>query len=232
MGSLSSSPNIDTTISPSRMPGVNVTGLLSNTIALLEATTSHYHAMGDGPGLPEAFYEAGRGLLLVSEALRTVEAQSAQHDLHDPPNAIASLEACNEKAQLSEGMLKIVSQAPETSRFERYKAVVGREGRENMMEVLVKGMMEDTCDLARDGAIEAAMKGQVERLVGAIEKLSTMEPSVPDRRSGYTFSNYGTGNQFNAPAGTQNNNMSSGNQFPGATFSGAVHFGSRSPPSS
>jgi hypothetical protein len=41
-----------------------------------------------------------------------------------------------------------------------------------------------------------------------------------------SFNNYGTGNQFNAPDGTQNNNTGSGTQFPGASFGAPVHFGS------
>ncbi|KAH7176287.1 Alpha/Beta hydrolase protein [Dactylonectria macrodidyma] len=40
-----------------------------------------------------------------------------------------------------------------------------------------------------------------------------------------SFNCYGPGDQFNAPGGTQNISKGSGNQFPGATFSGTVQFG-------
>ncbi|KAH7016317.1 uncharacterized protein B0I36DRAFT_396518 [Microdochium trichocladiopsis] len=40
-----------------------------------------------------------------------------------------------------------------------------------------------------------------------------------------SFNSYGPGDQFNAPGGTQNISKGSGNQFPGATFSGSVQFG-------
>ncbi len=40
-----------------------------------------------------------------------------------------------------------------------------------------------------------------------------------------SFYNYG-GDQVNAPGGTVNISRGSGNQLPGATFSGPVHFGS------
>ncbi|KAM5357709.1 hypothetical protein ACJZ2D_015994 [Fusarium nematophilum] len=40
-----------------------------------------------------------------------------------------------------------------------------------------------------------------------------------------SFNNYGSGDQFNAPGGTQNISKGIGNQFPGATFSGTVQFG-------
>ncbi len=40
-----------------------------------------------------------------------------------------------------------------------------------------------------------------------------------------SFNVYGPGDQFNALGGTQNISKGSGNQFPGATFSGSVQFG-------
>ncbi|KAK2594917.1 hypothetical protein QQS21_007365 [Conoideocrella luteorostrata] len=74
------------------------------------------------------------------------------------------------------------------------------------MEVLVNGMMSDVCDLAKDRAIEAAMKAKVKALRDTIDKWSTMEPSVPnDDVLGSTFDHYGSG--------AQNNNTGSGHQF-------------------
>lgn len=69
-------------------------------------------------------------------------------------------------------------------------------------------------------------KSQVEGLRALIQDLAAREPSVPDDRVRYAFANHGPGNQFNAPGGTQNNNVGSGNQFPGVTFHGATYFGS------
>lgn len=48
--------------------------------------------------------------------------------------------------------------------------------------------------------------------------------SPSNERLGDTFSNNESGNQFNAPGGTNNNNTSSGNQFSGAVFNGPVCF--------
>ncbi|KAF8849318.1 hypothetical protein BDZ45DRAFT_680600 [Acephala macrosclerotiorum] len=199
------------------MTNANVTSLVSSTIAILKATTKSYNIVSDDKGLRDAFHEAGRGLLLVEEALQPLAG--------DPQSAMSSLEACNAKAKLSESIFKDVAQALEASRFERYKVAVRQVGKGNMVEVLVKGMMNDACDLVKNSAIEAAMKTQIKGLHDAIDKLSTMEPSVPNEQLCNTFSNYGSGSQFNAPRGTQNNSTGSGNQFPGASFSGPVHFG-------
>ncbi|SPJ72134.1 uncharacterized protein FTOL_01862 [Fusarium torulosum] len=56
------------------------------------------------------------------------------------------------------------------------------------------------------------------------------EDSSPTQRgSGDIFTHYGSGDMFNAPGGIQNISKGSGNHFPGATFSGAVTFGSPAP---
>ncbi|KAH7478076.1 hypothetical protein FOMA001_g9747 [Fusarium oxysporum f. sp. matthiolae] len=53
---------------------------------------------------------------------------------------------------------------------------------------------------------------------------STEEAQI-DKPSNSYFNSYGSGDQFNAPGGTQNISKGSGNQFTGATFSGNVQFG-------
>ena len=100
------------------MTGANVTSLISSTIAILKATTKDYNIVNDDKDLREAFHGAGRGLLLVEEALQTAETQLDGRGLAgDPRSAMSSLEACNTKAKLSESIFKDVAQAPETARF-------------------------------------------------------------------------------------------------------------------
>ncbi|KAK4206118.1 hypothetical protein QBC37DRAFT_301447 [Rhypophila decipiens] len=194
----------------------------SGTIAILKATTKHYNIVSNEKSLRGAFHEAGRGLLLVEEALQAAETLLDGRGLQSVMN---SLESCNTKAKLSESIFRDVAEAPERARFERYKAAVRRDGKGNTVEALVEGMMEDVCDLAKESAIEAAMETHVKALRDAIDKLSGMEPSVPTEGSGDMYSNSGSGTQFNAPRGTQNNNTGSGHQFTGPSFSGPVTFG-------
>ncbi|PVH68527.1 hypothetical protein DL98DRAFT_542347 [Cadophora sp. DSE1049] len=218
--------NIDDVVVRTRMAGVNVTSSISSTIAILKATKEDYNIVKDDSGLREAFHEAGRGLLLIEDAFQTAKTQLDGRNLAGDPQSITNLlETCNAKAKLSERIFNNVAQAPDTSRFKRYQAAVRQEGKGNTVEVLVTGMMNDVCGLAKDSAIEAAMKTQVKGLRYAIYKLSTMVPSVPNERLGNTFSRYGSGIQFNAHGGTQNNNTGSGSQFLGAS---TVHFGNRS----
>jgi hypothetical protein len=212
------------------MADAKVTSLVSSTIDTLEATTKHYSIVKDDKSLREAFHEAGRGLLLVRQALQATNSHLHERNLAgDPQNAVNSLEACNTKAKLSESIFKAVAQAPEISRFEHYKEVLEQLGKENTVEVLTIGMMRDVCNLAENDAIKAAMKDEAEGLRGAMVKLAKMRPSVPNERSGDTYSNYGSGPQYNAPGSTQNITTGHGNQFPGATFSGSVSFGGNRP---
>lgn len=200
-----------------------VTDLISTTITTLEAATDHYNVVKDDKGLREAFHEAGRGLLLVRQALQTGKTQlGGRNAAGDPQSALDSLKACNANAELSKSIFNAVAQAPETSRFEGYKEAVRQEGKRRTIEVLMMGMMTDVCALAENCAIRAEMEGQVNRLRGAIEKLSKMEASVPNERSGDSFTHFGSGDQLNALGGTVNKSTGDGKHFAGATFSGPV----------
>ncbi|KAM5359226.1 hypothetical protein ACJZ2D_014653 [Fusarium nematophilum] len=177
-----------------------VTDLISTTITTLEAAIDHYNVVKDNKGLREAFHEAGRGLLLVGRALQTAKTQLDGRNLAgDPQSAMDSLKECNTNAELSKNIFNTVAQAPETSRFERYKEAVRQEGKGRTVEVLMMGMMNDVCALAENGAIRAGMEDQVNELRGAIEKLSKMEASVPKEGLGDTFTHYGSGDMLNAP---------------------------------
>ncbi|RKK67487.1 hypothetical protein BFJ69_g14455 [Fusarium oxysporum] len=202
-----------------------VTDLISTTTTNLEAATCHYSVVKGDKGLCETFHEAGQGLLLVKRALQNAKTQLGGRGLAgDPQSAMDSLKECNANAELSKNIFNAVAEPPETSRFECYKEVVRQEGKGRPVEVLMMEMMNYVCALAENGAIRAGMEDQINALRGAIEKLSKMEASVPDERSGNTFAQYGSGDQLNAPGGTVNKSTGSGNHFPGATFSGPVTF--------
>jgi len=224
---------MDTAVSappPGEVPtrGAGIGGEVSGIIAILTSATGHHSAICDDDSLPEVFHEAARSLLRVRELLQLIESQLARRSPHRPRDALAALKTCDKRARLSEEVLKEVSQAPEALRLQYYRAAVQRRSRESMVEVLAIGMMDDVCSLAGDGAFEGVTTSQAEALRALRRDLVAGEPSIPDDRGRYTFVNHGSGSQFNAPGGYQNNNMGSGNQFPGATFSGTVHFGSAS----
>ncbi|KAF5257313.1 hypothetical protein FOXYS1_12165 [Fusarium oxysporum] len=205
----------------------SVTDLIRSTIKTIKEATPHYSVVKDDKGLREAFHEAGRGLLLVEQALQTAKTQLGGRNLAgDPQSVISSLKECSTNAELSKNIFNAVAQVPETSRFERYKEAVRQEGKGRTVEVLVIGMMNDVCVLAENGAIRAGMEEQVKALRHAIEKLSNMEASVPKEGLGNTFTHFGSGDMLNAPGGTQNITKGNGPQFPGGNFYAPLSFGS------
>ncbi|KAL6409350.1 hypothetical protein AUP68_05723 [Ilyonectria robusta] len=202
-----------------------MTDLISTTLTTLEAATDHYNVVKDDKSLQEAFHETGRGLLLVRQALQTAKTQlGGRNAAEDPQIALDSLKACNTNAKLSKTILNAVAQAPENSRFEGYKEAVIQEGKGRTIEVLMIGMMNYVCTLVEDCAIGAEMEDQVNGLRSAIDKLSKMEPSVPNEKSGGSFTHFGSGDQLNAPGGTVNKSTGEGKHFSGASFFGPVHF--------
>jgi hypothetical protein len=210
------------------MPSTAVTTLIF-TINILKASKEYYQIVKDDKGLREAFHEASRALHIVEEALQTAKTQLHGRSLvESPQSAMTSLEACHTKAKLFKSISKIVAQAPETARFGHYKAAVQQQGNGKTAEALALGMMKDVRDFAKNDTIKTEMEPHVNRLRDAIEKLSKMEASVPEERSGNNFHANDNSHQYNALGGTQNNNTGNGNQFPGANFNGTVSFGKNS----
>jgi hypothetical protein len=207
------------------MASTAVINSISSTIITLKAIEEYYQIIKDDKGLREAFHEASRALHIVEEALQTAKTQLHRRSLAERSQSVmTSLKACNTKAKLFESILKIVSEAPETARFERYKAAVQQEGNGKTVEALAMAMMKDVCDVAENDTMKIGMEQHVKRLRDAINKLLKMEASVPNESSGNSFNAYNDSNQFNAIGGIQNNNTGSGHQFTGANFSGSVNF--------
>lgn len=81
-------------------------------------------------------------------------------------------------------------------------------------------------------ANDAAMGRELEKLSSNAEKVfanitSVLVPFLRDSRNASTviFRNTGSGSQYNATGGVQNNAVGNGTQFTGATFFGSVSFG-------
>ncbi|KAM5431737.1 hypothetical protein MferCBS31731_007797 [Microsporum ferrugineum] len=209
------------------MSDVDVPTLIMITIIPLNSATEWYNTVKDDKNLREAFHGAGQGVLLVKKALDATKTQPDGCSLSGEPASVRSLLlACNAKSKLVESIFKEVALAPKDSRYDRYQAAVRREGKGDAVEALVGGMMEDVCDMVKGSTIEAAMESHVKELREAIEKLSNMEPSMPSEpRQDSKYVHYGSGDQFNAPGGTQNKSSGNGNHFPGATITRNLNFG-------
>ncbi|KAL2146804.1 hypothetical protein VTI28DRAFT_2285 [Corynascus sepedonium] len=198
------------------MSGVEILGAIASAIALVEGASKFYTAIKDTNNLPQAFTEAGQRLPLIRATLGTAEASVKKRSL----DAAASkevktvIEACRQKAERLHALLEQLVPKPDTSRFQRYRAAIRRLGRENMIEQLVKSMLEDVSLLASNRGVQTSTSAQVDEIKEAIAALAELPPSVPASRKSYAFTHTGSGHQFNNTGdGNQNNNHGSGNQY-------------------
>ncbi|KAL7806805.1 hypothetical protein V8C44DRAFT_338312 [Trichoderma aethiopicum] len=206
------------------MTATKDTDPIASTIAVVQAAIRNYDVVKEEAKLGETFHEAGRALPLIEEALQTARILLFTEISQA---AAASLDSCSTGATLSEAVFKEVSQAPANARLQTYTTLIDRKGKSNLVESLVSGMMKNTCLFAKHCGLEASMQDQLTVLRDAIEKLAGMEPSaaVEQNAASCSFSNFGTGTQYNAAGGTQNNVTGNGKQFIGSTFQGTVTFG-------
>lgn len=214
------------------MSGIEVLGLISSIITVIDTVVQLYNAIKDTPHLPRAFREVVERLPLVRNTLRAAEERIRNYNTdRETCEAIKpTVEKCKEKVEHLESILQQMAPQRGASSLHRYRLAVRRLGKESQVEELMKGILEDVQLVAGNRAIQAASEAQVAELLQAINELSEVPSSISECNPSHTFTNYGTGNQFNAPGGTQNNNTGSGIQFPGSSFTAPVYFGEGSRP--
>jgi N-terminal domain on NACHT_NTPase and P-loop NTPases len=189
--------------------GSLIIGLISGTIAIVDATKKVYDAAGNAAGLPQAFREVAIRLPLVLDNLKLaeqdVQASSLTAEQSDAKKGV--LEACKEKALHLEDIFKKVMPAADASRLDRYYKAVRTIGKGKSVEELMEGILKD---------LEVLIGSQIAELSEAIKQLSIMEPSIPssvfDHGSQYTNSGSGPQNVHEG-SGNINSNSGPGRQF-------------------
>ncbi|KAL9945264.1 hypothetical protein ACHAP0_008119 [Verticillium nonalfalfae] len=200
------------------MSGIEVVGLISAVIAIVGTIENIYNGLRDAKNLPRAFREVAEKLPLVRNTLQIAERHISANTDEEACQAIKNvLEKCKVKAEHLEEIFNAV--APEhPSRLERYRVVVRRLGKGNLVEVLTKEMMEDVRLLAVNRAIQAATESQIAELLKAIEELSSLEPSLLDEDS-ISQHHYGSGDNVWGDKIGGNQNIANGS---GPAYFGAV----------
>jgi hypothetical protein len=198
------------------MSRVDVVGLMSSIITILDSVTKLYSGIKDAQSLPQSFLEVSNKLPLVQDTLQI----AMQHIIEHNPDGEScramelTLQKCKGRAEVLMNILKEVAPETDALRIYRYSLVVRKAGKESRVEELVKGMLDDMVVLAQNPAIKAATETQGGKLHQAIEELSALPPSLPEGESPHIYLHSGTGHQFNNTGnGTQNINPGSGRQF-------------------
>ncbi|KAJ4247081.1 hypothetical protein NW762_013219 [Fusarium torreyae] len=166
------------------MSGIEVVGLIGSIVGIVQFIGEASKAIKNAKDLPDAFQEVGDKIPLVRHTLHNVEkhiddeaGQGAYQDIK------TILESCNEKGRQLERIFDAVAPSGKTSRIKRYALAVKILGKGKLVEVLAKGMIEDVHLLVLNHAARAATGDQIAKLANAIQKLSDIEPSLPEEDS-------------------------------------------------
>jgi hypothetical protein len=205
-----------------------VVGLISGTIAIVDATKKVYDAAKDQQGLPAAFREVAQRLPLVQNILGNakVRAEGGQVDDKASKAAKSILEPCKSRVKKLEEIFQKVIPQEGSSRLDRYYKAVRTLGKGGKVETLMRGILDDLNPLSVQYGMETG--DHVEKLKEALKAVSALEPSVPDHvfdETGYTNNKLGSGtqNNFNSSGGENYYNLGPGNQFMEAI--GTLNFG-------
>ncbi|KAL2814451.1 hypothetical protein BJX63DRAFT_199223 [Aspergillus granulosus] len=183
--------------------------------------------------LPDSVRYAGQILRPAHDVLQAVSSLVDPSNITQTEECIRFLEACNVKASLCVEIYRDTTNYSGGQQREPYTIAVRSRGDGNNIEILIEGILGDLRGLTNDPAIRTAMEAHIRSLRSlglldeATERLSRiLFVSERDAQSRILFSNYGSGIQYNAANGGQNNNNTgNGNFFNGTTFSGPVNFG-------
>ncbi|KLP05331.1 ankyrin 3 [Fusarium fujikuroi] len=197
------------------MSGIEVVGLVSGILTILETIGKLSDALKNAKDLPPAFREVADKLPIVRDILQAVEKHLSTSADQGADEAIkAVLKHCREKAEKLEKLFKAVEPSEDSSSFKRYALMVRSLGKGNRVEVLSKGMMEDVKLLVQNHAAQAATEAQVAKLSEAIRVMSSMEFSLPEEEA-ISQTHYGSGDNVagNKYAGNHNENSGSGTAY-------------------
>ncbi|KAM0229621.1 hypothetical protein ACHAPO_009885 [Fusarium lateritium] len=166
------------------MSGIEVIGLIGSIVGIVQFIAEVSNALKNAKDLPEAFQEVGDRIALVQDILQKVENnidRTADDGTYQAVRTI--LEDCRDKAKQLEAIFQAVASTDKTPRIKRYALAVKRLGKGKRVEVLAKGMIEDTQLLVMEHTAQAATEDQLTKLADAIEVLSEIEPSLPEEGS-------------------------------------------------
>jgi hypothetical protein len=196
---------------------------ISKVIGIIESAKKAYDSKPTTETLPEAFAEVAKQLPLLNNSLEIISGavQGAALDDESGEAMESAIGTCEQKATQLNKVFRKSLPANKIPALDRYKKAVDQYGNDHMVEVLMKGLLEDVKKLAGFDAIKSATKEQLEKLSEAIDVVSKLEPSIREESSGSgaTYSHYGSGPQnIHAGKGHVNSVSGTGNQFVAETL--------------
>jgi hypothetical protein len=203
-----------------------VLGVISSIITIVDKSKAIFDAVKDAKGQPEAFREVAQRLPIVHGILVAAETRIKEDDVGDESckEVEPTIKACKSKAKKLQDIFNKALPAPGAPTMERYIKAVKMLGKENKVESLMKGILEDVQLLTSHQILFDMTPDQEEQLGTALADVTALEPSIPEQLlqdSAFTNILYGDGSQYNSNAGHQYINPGPGKQFNAET----IHYG-------
>lgn len=191
--------------------------LIDNTILLLSSAEKAYEKVQNDNQLKVSFHSAGEGLVDVISALQSIKPLiGSANSGGDIEAAETSVRECQKKAKLSKRLFVHIAEAPPNKRLHGYMTYLALQDDDQMAEILVRGMMANVCDLAKQAGVAETIKSSLKKLAWAIEELDEEISKQKTNGKAGTVHHSGVGDLYSAKdAATQINNTGTGNQYNG-----------------
>jgi len=153
--------------------------MISDIISIIDTTSQVYEAVEDEACLPTNFKKSAIILHLISNLLEDAEIYVKVADKATQAAFTPILEDCKAQATQLQMLFEKVMPGEGEAMWDRYVRAASTIGKDGRVEILL-GRVLDDLQLLATRVPELTTPRQKERLAKAVEKVSYMEPSLPD----------------------------------------------------
>lgn len=203
-----------------RMSGVEVVGLISAIIGIIDTSIKIYNAFKSASGLPSSLHDVASRLPLIQETLQIAKdgMVNVQSEL-SLKNMTSCLESCQQKAEKIKLIFSNLAVLNNSARIFRLYNAWRATTKAEKVATLSKEISEHLQVLTANHAIQAATRSQMD------EVIAKLDPGRANSRGvSVSFSNWGSGRVI-THSGVGDQKISGGSQISGV-FEGPVNFSS------
>lgn len=175
------------------MSGMEIIGLISAIISIIDGSIKVYEALKQTPSLPKFMTEAASRLPLIRETLEIakdgVDEYSGAVKAHKALMAV--LTSCMAKMTKMDKILRDALPAEGATKTKRYLKAVRSMPKADDIERLMDEIIRDLQVLTTNRAVQAATRSQINQVITEMEKWRGLEAG-----SGIILRNIGSGSQY------------------------------------
>ncbi|KAF5689263.1 hypothetical protein FCIRC_1485 [Fusarium circinatum] len=197
--------------------------IINTTTSTLELAEEAYGKMEESNQLKISFHQAGKQLETVKNTLNMIKDFIESGDSSgDDDAADTCIMTCRDNASFLQRAFADVARAPDHERLKQYRIYLNHQGKEYRVEVLVRAMMIDTCELAKHAGAERKVTRELKSMRWSIKKFdeAILKQDEEDEkmRGAVGVSHSGVGDLYQAKDdATQNNIKDNGTQYFGSS---------------